>query len=1734
MPQRITCPSPECGGVLEVPDDQAGQRVLCPECGAAVDVPAPTDGEDHFDRIRAAAGEGKVLHPARQQCPNCGAMLGVRAAICPQCGADIRTGAVARVAGRKKVRDWTPFIIGGGIAAGLIVLIVLIVAATSLMKKREETAQLAAEQAEREAVVSEPVDAGPQEDVPRVELTEADFGTLGEQELAISQAVSTYKVRLRDVLEQVQGADSETVAAQWADLAGFCRDNGLLTEADMCWMRAAQLRPQAADVNAKLGRTETYAGLPVTAEQKQFLDGLRPTVRVINRAVGLSGHRVRVGGEADAPLGWADRPEFRPAPGDVLIEVTPRAESSGLQQALALTVHAGLTYAVTFCDATTAPQVNFDSLANMFNAFTNSGEAGNVAIERDWQGQVLSMRAGALRASGTQFAPVSMELRSQGVLSVTGLLADGDLYTGGGQHVFWGGPNSPLSFNIDSEARTVKLTSGTYCRMKADLADGLWGVLATAQGDMESAWARRQLARRAAQLYLKTTDLEAQGQLAAPWRGLDADCSEMAALHERLQKEARLADRAYQRPAGLDCARALGAEDRSAHLYLNWPRYRDALSALTGECATAIIYMAGPQEEPERGEATAAGPRLSRRQTYRALARPERGAPIPAFGRTRRARSAGEASPLAPPGLTLDEQTRQYALMRVLAVLPDDLALQHARDYWSALDYEAKVAALVSLEKVRSPEAIAFLGKLSQESGEMGVVTAALMSLGSIGTPEALRYCETPGVLPTVRMASLAARAAAGDPDVLDGLSASLSGTNAEGRATFLGYATQTDTPATVLVLSTAIDRYPAADARAKIAQALVRIGGHTAISELARLMQDGGEIYPDLLDSVEPDDATVLIRVVGTAVAGGKADEQTVDFLLKKGGEVGRQFLRAAAVNQGSAPAIMVLLREGTTESVEAAAQAAHTVDMDLLKAIRRRWYTVGRKAGEWAWHQPVDSRAAKDFLRAVFENGNGPKVKLCAAQMMTEVGEKPDMQLLLSLADVQEEKLEAPRREARSRPMPGRDGERPDDIEGRYGRRPTARDYSPPDFTEPTGMPRLPGDFKLEGKPQLYALGLLVRLADESACRRLREMMETCKDGEIRRAIMLALGRIGGEANLEFLRARATARADSYADSGEVVRELRRRLVALAALGDAQDADFLPQLLAMLTEAPPANEAIIDVGDYEDLSAWWQIRLWREACDTVADICRAKQLFDLTGDGDLQRRMTERLLALIEQPGPDNGALGQAREQLKGKAMRAYARSASPYEEATLLVLKRLGLAVPQAEVDDGRRRVGRPRGRGGQAAGASNAAFMEALQDAVAYVAVRSGNLDVLSEVPGTLPSQGKTSEAWSRLLRAMASSPPPRYFDLVNMVSYSLTDEARQGIFDATRGKGDRFDSGYALFVAGMIRRPVRDKTAEDETAVETTLQRPADEIDFADLTPEEIEAMEAEQGGYGIRFDRPRARAAEQITYLRYGTRRKQGWAYSIEEVADTIGALRRKWAVVELLFESDPTAVAVAVQREQLFNHRDFGSEIAVRYAEVSNAARERILTAMRDVLIGGPRAVVREDAGPGFGRATALASASARRSAALTLRRLGGEDAAQTLYDALVGPLIEEAALTEEELIELRDGPRQRPRDMLTRGPRAGATTPPDEGALSVARALGGMGRIDLLSQALNAQDRPFFSDQPVTVQMAALEGMAFLPDHNQAVALLSELLGLANTAELREAVGSAIAKVLARAGLG
>jgi hypothetical protein len=221
-----------------------------------------------------------------------------------------------------------------------------------------------------------------------------------------------------------------------------------------------------------------------------------------------------------------------------------------------------------------------------------------------------------------------------------------------------------------------------------------------------------------------------------------------------------------------------------------------------------------------------------------------------------------------------------------------------------------------------------------------------------------------------------------------------------------------------------------------------------------------------------------------------------------------------------------------------------------------------------------------------------------------------------------------------------------------------------------------------------------------------------------------------------------------------------------------------------------------------------------------------------------------------------------------------------------------------------------------------------------------------------------------------------------------------------------------------------------------------------------------------------------------------------------------------------------------------LCSHRDFGPEIAVRYAALSGSARTRVLDDMRALLVRVPEPTA-AGPGPGFGTSSARpqTAPAVRRFAAIALRRLGGNDAAAILYDALVGPPTPQVAV-DPSVAPMRM--RGRDRDMREMSPeeRAGrqanvfvrSTTGPDEGALGVARALGGLGRGDLLQSALNARGRTLFDEDSVAVQMAALTGMAFVPSQTEAVAMLSQLLALATTPELRWAVGSALMTALQR----
>ena len=73
-------------------------------------------------------------------------------------------------------------------------------------------------------------------------------------------------------------------------------------------------------------------------------------------------------------------------------------------------------------------------------------------------------------------------------------------------------------------------------------------------------------------------------------------------------------------------------------------------------------------------------------------------------------------------------------------------------------------------------------------------------------------------------------------------------------------------------------------------------------------------------------------------------------------------------------------------------------------------------------------------------------------------------------------------------------------------------------------------------------------------------------------------------------------------------------------------------------------------------------------------------------------------------------------------------------------------------------------------------------------------------------------------------------------------------------------------------------------------------------------------------------------------------------------------------------------------------------------------------------------------------------------------------------------------------------------------------------------AKALGTLGRLDLLKQALDASGYESFVKNPMSVQKAALEGMAFLPADRDPLKVLGDLLKLANSAELRRAAADAM----------
>ncbi|MHC4787666.1 MAG: zinc ribbon domain-containing protein [Planctomycetota bacterium] len=85
MSMRIECSNPTCHRVFNLKIGTKAKRVRCRVCGTVTPVPL-------LEAPEASLKDSNKRHPARLVCTNCGAVLGVRDAICPGCGGDVRSG----------------------------------------------------------------------------------------------------------------------------------------------------------------------------------------------------------------------------------------------------------------------------------------------------------------------------------------------------------------------------------------------------------------------------------------------------------------------------------------------------------------------------------------------------------------------------------------------------------------------------------------------------------------------------------------------------------------------------------------------------------------------------------------------------------------------------------------------------------------------------------------------------------------------------------------------------------------------------------------------------------------------------------------------------------------------------------------------------------------------------------------------------------------------------------------------------------------------------------------------------------------------------------------------------------------------------------------------------------------------------------------------------------------------------------------------------------------------------------------------------------------------------------------------------------------------------------------------------------------------------------------------------------------------------------------------------------
>ena len=109
---------------------------------------------------------------------------------------------------------------------------------------------------------------------------------------------------------------------------------------------------------------------------------------------------------------------------------------------------------------------------------------------------------------------------------------------------------------------------------------------------------------------------------------------------------------------------------------------------------------------------------------------------------------------------------------------------------------------------------------------------------------------------------------------------------------------------------------------------------------------------------------------------------------------------LKAAAVGRHLPHAAVALAAFGSAETLEAAAEVKDLILPADLDTILGYWRDDAAAEQQWAWNPEVDGGAAVSFLQTLLREADDKDVRIAAANLMRETGERPDAQGLMMLA--------------------------------------------------------------------------------------------------------------------------------------------------------------------------------------------------------------------------------------------------------------------------------------------------------------------------------------------------------------------------------------------------------------------------------------------------------------------------------------------------------------------------------------------------------------------------------------------------------------------------------------------------------------------------------------------------------------------------------------------------------------